>query len=254
MKLIRAKLFTTILGVISLLSCQYQEEDIVNQTSNIENTANYYDLLEESLNEVFNETYENITINTTFYDMANMFERNSIDFFASKGYIITNSNIAHTRGEYSSPFDRISNLDENQKLIINKVSITLQLPVYQDVRLGITQLYDEILNQPTQDGKEEVLRYVKYIDNMLIFLEQESGKIDVLNILAKYNEFHEIQRINTRTTPTPLSDGVYPHPLDETKFIVVTGGHVYEFSCSAGLVFSHSARACIYPDGRSNKQ
>lgn len=74
MKSICTKFIIGIFGVISSLSCQYQEE-VIESPTNMNNTTNYYDLLEESLNTVFNDTYSNITINTTFSEIANMFEK-----------------------------------------------------------------------------------------------------------------------------------------------------------------------------------
>lgn len=251
MKSICTKFTIGIFGIISLLSCQYQEE-VIESPTNMNNTTNYYDLLEESLNTVFNDTYSNITINTTFSEIANMFEKNSKEFFINKGFIITDYDIAHTRGIYSSPFDNIDNLNENQKAVVEKVTAILQLPVYEDVQSEISQLYEQMSNLPAQKGKEEILRYIKYINNMLAFLKKESGKIDVLNILVKYNEFHEI-KMCTRSAPVQLADGIYPHPLDENKFIIVTNGQVYEFTCAAGFVYSYSGRGCVWPDGGSNK-
>lgn len=102
MKSTRTRLITCILGIASLFSCQYQEE-VIEPTTDTNNMTNYYDLLEEGLNTVFNDTYSNVTINTTFGEIANMFEKNSKDFFADKGFIVTDSDIAHTRGVYSSP-------------------------------------------------------------------------------------------------------------------------------------------------------
>ena len=251
MKSIRTRLIICILGIASFSSCQYQEE-VIKSTVDTNNTTNYYDLLEESLNTVFNNTYSNITINTTFGEMADMFEKNSKEFFANKGFIITDSDIVYTRGVYASPFDNMDNLNENQKAVVEKVTAILQLPVYEDVQSEISQLYEQISNLPAHKGKEEILQYIKYINNMLLFLEKESGKIDVLNILVKYNEFHEI-KMCTRSTPVPLADGIYPHPLDESKFIIVTNGQVYEFKCAEGFVYSYSGRGCAWPDGGSNK-
>ena len=81
MKSIRTRLIICILGIVSLLSCQYQEE-VIEPTTDTNNTTNYYDLLEESLNTVFNDTYKNITINTTFGEIANMFEKTAKTFFS----------------------------------------------------------------------------------------------------------------------------------------------------------------------------
>lgn len=246
MKSTRTKLITCILGIASLFSCQYQEE-VIEPTTDTNNMTNYYDLLEEGLNTVFNDTYSNVTINTTFGEIANMFEKNSKDFFADKGFIVTDSDIAHTRGVYSSPFDNMNNLNENQKAVVNKVTTILQLPIYNDVRLAISQLYEQTSSLPIQKGKEEILRYIKYIENILCLLEKEKGKIDVLNVLVKSNEFHEI-KLNTRSGSVSLPDGMYPHQLDKNKFIMVVQGNVYEFSCEAGLVYCQSAGGCTYPD------
>ena len=250
MKSIYAKFIINILGIISLLSCQYQEE-IVEPATDMNNTTNYYDILEESLNTVFNETYNNITINTTFSEITNMFKESSKEFFASKGYFATDYDIVHTRGMFSSPFDNIDNLNDIQKTIINKVTSILQQSNYNDVRLAISQLYEQTCNNYTLDGKEEILRYIKYIENMLCFLEKENGKIDVLNVLIKYNEFHEI-KLTTRSGTVSLPDGIYPHPVEKNKFIMVQNGHVFEFSCANGLIYCHSAGGCTFPDCDTN--
>lgn len=239
------KLITSIIVITSLISCHFQEE--VVEPSTHPNTVNYYDLLNEGLNVVFNDTYNSITIHTTFSEISNMFKENSKKFFASKGSFSTDYDIAHTRGMYSSPFDNIDNLNDKQKTIINKVNSILQLPNYNDVRLAISQLYEQTLSNNTLESKEDILLYLKYIENMLCFLHKEKGKIDVLNVLIKYNEFHEI-KLSTRSGTVSLPDGIYPHPTEKQKYIMVLSGHIYEFSCSDGLVYCHSAGTCTFPD------
>lgn len=88
------KTFKTIIstfGIVSLLSCQHQEEIV--ETSNDINKNEYYDLFEEAMSTVFNNTYENVTIKTSFGDMANMFEENSKKFFEKKGLIVTSDEL-----------------------------------------------------------------------------------------------------------------------------------------------------------------
>lgn len=51
----------------------------------------------------------------------------------------------------------------------------------------------------------------------------------------------------------PLPDGLYPHPLDKNKYIMVQKGEVFEFSCPAGLVFCNSNNSCNFPDSCNNE-
>lgn len=243
----------SIWGVVIISSCLNQEEIVAEPPTNIISTDCYFNLLEEGINVAFNDTYNQITINTTFSEMSNMFKSNCKNFFTNKGLFSTDYDISCTRGLYSSPFDHITNLNENQKTIVNKVSTILQLPTHHDACVAISQLYEETLNRNISiGGEDDILRYLKYIENILCFLEKESGKFDVLNILVKYNEFHEI-KIKTRADLVPLQDGLYPHPLDKNKYIMVQKGNVYEFSCPTGLVFCNSNNSCNFPDSCNNE-
>lgn len=73
----------SIWGVVIISSCLNQEEIVAEPTSNITST-DYYNLLEEGINVTFNDTYNQITINTTFSEMSNMFKNNCKNFFTNK--------------------------------------------------------------------------------------------------------------------------------------------------------------------------
>lgn len=60
----------------------------------------------------------------------------------------------------------------------------------------------------------------------------------------------------TRTTTTPapgadfckgLSDGIYAHPTDKTKFYECAQGRTYLKDCAAGTVFDNSCKCCTWP-------
>uniref|UniRef100_A0A8C6UXK7 chitinase n=1 Tax=Neogobius melanostomus TaxID=47308 RepID=A0A8C6UXK7_9GOBI len=57
----------------------------------------------------------------------------------------------------------------------------------------------------------------------------------------------------TTTVPEPgsdfcknLSDGIYAHPTDKTKFYECAGGRTYLKSCGGGTVFDDSCKCCIW--------
>lgn len=244
-----AKVMIAVLVTISILSCQHQED--LAETSNEIKAESFYNLFEEGMNTILHNTYKDITINTSFSDMSNMFKTNSKSFFAKKGFKVTHDEIIQSRSVNMSQLSHNNNLKENYQPLVDEILEIMQSPDYNYVRLEITQLHNRILNIIQPNERIALLQYVEFIETMLDFMENEKGKFDVMNTFVRYNEFHEFEFSEVKSYEMPITrqsipDGKYPHQEDSSKFILITNNHYYICSCASSLLYSPDCQCCSW--------